>query len=626
METRKTMQTKTLHRMARLDRAKGDAESRTFELSFSSEEPYQRYMWDFDGVVDEILDHGPASARLGRLQDAGPLLLDHDPTRHVGVIENAEIAADRKGRAMIRFGRSPDAEAAMRDVMDGIRTHVSVGYVVHRARVVGREEGRQIVRVEDWEPYEISLVAIPADPTVGVGRSTDQTVTTELIEDTPEPPAPVQSAPEPVIESRGVTPMSDPNLQPADPLKRAAAIASIGAAYAAYVTSRDVSEALTANRSVEEFQDLVMKRMTEKTQAVESPVGLSKGERKRFNLARAVLAAVTGDWKDAGFEREVSQAAQTKFSQGVDRGGFVVPFEVLYRDFNVGAAAEAGNLVATDLRDDLYTDVLRNALVLGRLGTLMLPGLTSNIDIPRKISATTPAFVTEIAAATEGQPNTAKVTLSPKRITTFVEPSLQAMRQSSLGVEQMIRQDLLDGVNVLIENGAINGAGTGANPRGIRNVAGIGSVIGGVNGAQINWGHIVGLESAVANANAEPDQVSGYLVNTRTRGWLKTQQKAANLPFVWDGGAQPLNGYRAGVSNNVPNTLTKGTATSICSSLIFANDWRMLVIGMFGGVEITIDPYTLATTGQVRLTVNAFVDVGCRQPASFAVMDDALTA
>jgi HK97 family phage major capsid protein len=218
-----------------------------------------------------------------------------------------------------------------------------------------------------------------------------------------------------------------------------------------------------------------------------------------------------------------------------------------------------------------------------------------------------------------------QISLTPKRISAFVQASIQAMRQANLDVEAMIRQDLLDGTAVLVENAAINGSGAGANPRGIRNVAGIGSVAGGTNGANVAWTHIVGLESAVANVNAEPDTRAGYLTNTKVRGTAKQTQKATNLQFLWDNGAQPLNGYRAAISNNVPSNLTKGTSSGVCSSILFSSDWSMLTLALFGAFDVVVDPYTQKNSGMVEIAINAYIDVGCRQPAAFASMDDALT-
>jgi len=119
--------------------------------------------------------------------------------------------------------------------------------------------------------------------------------------------------------------------------------------------------------------------------------------------------------------------------------------------------------------------------------------------------------------------------------------------------------------------------------------------------------------------------VSGYLINSKVRAKCKTTTKATNLPFIWDAGDRPLNGYRAGVTSNVPSNLTKGTSTTVCSAVLFASDWSQAVLGLFGAPDVVVDPYTLAATGQVRITLNQYCDFAIRQPAAFAVMSDALT-
>ena len=183
------MTTKTLkpgtraERTFAVERAAVDEAARTVELAFSSEEPYERW-W---GV--EILDHAKKAIRLDRLKTGGPLLCDHDSRDIVGVIDSVRIGDDRVGRAVVRFGKSARADEVYQDVLDGVRRNVSVGYVIHKATLVETgESGPDTYRVTDWEPYEVSLVAVPADPTVGVGRSAESPVVTEPIEPEAQPP------------------------------------------------------------------------------------------------------------------------------------------------------------------------------------------------------------------------------------------------------------------------------------------------------------------------------------------------------------------------------------------------------------------------------------------------------
>ena len=153
-----------LTRTLLFNKATISAGERTAELSFSSEEPYKRW-WG-----KEILDHKPKSVRLKRLKDGGALLVNHDSREHVGVIETVQLDGS-VGRAVVRFGKGARAEEIFKDVQDGIRKNVSVGYLVHKSVLEETDEDEGTYRITDWEPLEISIVAVPADATVGVGRA-----------------------------------------------------------------------------------------------------------------------------------------------------------------------------------------------------------------------------------------------------------------------------------------------------------------------------------------------------------------------------------------------------------------------------------------------------------------------
>lgn len=407
-------------------------------------------------------------------------------------------------------------------------------------------------------------------------------------------------------------------------IERRDAIAAIGEQYKTYVTAEETAQHIRSGKSVEAFRDFIIAKVTSQhsdTRAIQ--IGLTPKEIKRYSFGKALVASLTGDWREAGFERECSEAVAKIMGRGAE--GFYMPPEAMSRDFNVGTASEAGNLVATDLRSDMFVDVLRNKLVMGQLGARILTGLSSNVDLPRKSTASTIGSVTEIGSASETAPATAKVTLSPKRMAAYVEVSKQALIQSAIALEGMIRDDLVMSAAVNIENQCFNGTGTAPQMTGIRYTASIGTVVGGGNGAAPAWSHLVDLESACANANAEPDQLAGYAINTKLRGKLKQTQLGTNLPFIWQNSGQPVNGYRAAVTNNLPSNLTKGTSTTVCSAAIFGSDWSMATIGLFGAPDIVVDPYTKADTGQVKITLNQFADFGVRQPGCFAKIEDLVT-
>jgi HK97 family phage major capsid protein len=623
------------------------------EIAISSEAPYERWF----GI--EILRHSADAIDMTRLGDGRhPLLLNHDTDNQIGVIQKAWIDDDKVLRGLVKFSRSALGQEIKQDVEDGIRSHVSVGYMIDEIEEIERAEdgservvrtlsGEEFTRemraqhgddfyrsglaaargkgdtpptfvVTRWCPFEGSIVPVPADVTVGVGRSAGVEPAPPVVPEVPATQTPVIT-----VEKRK---METPQKTPAElELERRDGIATLGELYAKYVPPKEVADFARSGKSVDQFKDFIIEKMQSKhTDASAMMIGMDAGEAKRYSLGRALVAALTGNWAKAGFERECSEAVGKLWDRSPE--GFFIPPDVFRRDFNVGTATEAGNLVATQLRGDLYVDALRNSMVFGRANATYLTGLTANVDLPRKATAGTLGMLTEIGSGTETAPVTAKATLSPKRISAFTEVSKQALIQSAMSLENMIRDDLVTGAAVLLENQIINGAGTGAEITGLRNTSGIGTATAlGANGGAPTWAMAVDLETQCANANAEPDRFSGYLVNTRTRGKLKTVQKGTNLPFIWENGDTPLNGYRAFVTNNVPSNLTKGTATTVASAALFCSDFSMVTIGLFGAPDVVVDPYTKADTGQVKITLNQFADMKCRQPACCSKIEDVLT-
>ncbi len=621
MQTTNTIKTRPLYRSLSFDRAAGiDAEARTVQMSFASEIPVRRFF----GI--EVLDCSPDSVNLDRLNAGGALVDEHDGCRLIGVIERAWVDPDRVCRCIARFSKSEDAEEVFQDVIDGIRRNVSVRYQINsyteQTTVAADGTETTICRATDWEPIHVSMVADPADPNVGINRSAgaDEIETTVVRSESAEP------TPKTLVKDR--TKMDEipaPNTGLQAEQKRTADLLSLADTYAQFGAREMVADAIRTGKSTEQFTQQIMGKITERhSSAQDIAIGMHGDDLKKYSILRAVQASISGDWSKAGLERSASDAVAKR--TGFVAKGFFVPVDAFSRAFSVGTSSEAGNLVGTTLLGNEFVDVLRNSMVLNSLGIRVLGGLTSNIAIPRKTAGSTVASYSEIGAITASNPSTAQITLSPKRVGAQVLYSHQAVVQGNPDVAMMLQDDLAQGIAVQIENLAINGTNASNQPRGLVNFVGIGSVVGGTNGATINWGHLVNLESACANANSEPDIRAGYLINTKVRGWCKQTVKSTYLPFMWDGGAQPLNSYRAGVTNNVPSNLTKGTASGICSMVAYGSDWRDLILALFGGLDVVVDPYTQAGTGQVVLTANQLIDVACRQAASFAVMTDALTA
>ena len=413
--------------------------------------------------------------------------------------------------------------------------------------------------------------------------------------------------------------------------KRSTEILAIAKQYAGRGLDQLAAEAISGGMSVDQFRAAAMDKLASAPKPT-AEIGMNEQEQKRYSLLRALnFLANPNDRRAreaASFELECSQAAADV--RGKASQGLLIPFDILsrslvQRDLNVGTATAGGNLVATNLLSASFIDLLRNAMVIDGLGTQMLTGLVGNIAIPGQSGAATAYWVTEGNAPTESQQTIRQVTMSPKTVGAFTDISRKLILQESIGVEAFVQRDLATVIGLAIQSVAIQGGGSNE-PNGILATAGIGDVAGGTNGAAPTWANIVELESDVSVANADVGSLA-YLTNARVRGRLKTtyEDGPGSGIRVWQNGDTPLNGYRAAVTNAVPSNLTKGTANGICSAIIFGN-FADLMIGMWGGLDLTVDPYSNSTSGTVRVVALQDVDVAVRNAVSFSAMRDALTA
>ena len=620
-------------------------EERTVDLAFSSEEPYERSF----GI--EILDHSPESIQLGRMTDGAPVLVDHDPTDHVGVVESVSIDGDRRGRAKVRFGRGARATEIFNDVVDGIRRSISVGYKV-LDMVLEREatDGKPpVYRVNKWEPLEVSLVSIPADATVGIGRSDENTdeeidMTDEVreVEEVEAPEvaeeaieAPVEEVVEEVVEEKAeaeiVTPEIDVNAEREAAVHAERARVSTIADMGEKAEAADLAkEYIASGKSADEFNAALLERMTEESKPMsveKEEVGLTPEEAKSFSFLRAIRAlANPTDAKaqaEAGYEREVSEAAAKAYGREVR--GIMVPNEVLHRDQTVGTPADGGNLVGTDHLGASFIDLLRNKMVIRALGASSLTGLQGNIQIPTQTSASSAYWVGENAAPSESALGFGQKSATPHTVAAYVDMSRRLMIQSDPSIEALVRGDIAAQLALAIDYAGIHGdSGADANqPDGILATAGIGDVAMGTDGGPIDWASIVDLMSEVEVDNALNGSLR-YLTNPKVKGaMMQTQKVAGEARFLLEG--ESLLGYPVMVSNQVRSDLDKGATSGECSALLFGN-FADLVIAEWSGLDLAVDPYSLSTTGAVRVTAFHDVDFVVRRPESFAAILDITTA
>ena len=589
-EDRKVVDLKVEYRTIDLSRSEFvDEENRRVRIGVSSEEPVERSF----GM--EVLGHSTDEINMEFMKSGrAPLLLDHKMDQVIGVVEEFKLdQAAQRTVAVVRFGRSDLAEEVFRDVLDGIRMNISVGYRVDKlTRMKDKDENYYRA---SWTPLEVSSVAVPADASrkVGVGRSKEIAEKARI---------------EIMSEEKKEINLDDVRSESAEAAKKEFARNSKEILdLAVKHNKRDLAhEAISEGKSIEEFRGLLLDNISNDV-PLETPkdIGLTEKETKRFSIMRAINAmANPTDRKaqeNAKFEFEASEAAQREYGQTAQ--GIMLPDEVLrnwnQRDLSAGSD---GDLIGQDYRAGDFIDVLRNNSAVMPLAT-MLNGLTGDVKIPKKTAAASAAFISsEGGAAGESELTIGNVSMSPKSLGAFTDITRQLMIQSSLDVENLVRNDLAASMAIAIDDAALEGSGSSGNPTGITNTSGI-NTVSLSSAAAPTFAEMVSMESAVRVDNALVGDLA-YIVHPTNYGTLKTTEKATNTAqFVAVN--DEINGYKAVVSPQLT-----------ANNYVFGN-FSDLLVGMFGGLDVVVDPYTASSSGTVRIVALQSVDVAVRHAVSF---------
>lgn len=617
------------------------------DMSFASDEPYERW-W---GI--EILDCTAKSVRLDRINDSGALLFNHDWDELRGHHVPGSVRCDADGvvRGQVSIAWAADDGKTVKLVQGDHLTKTSVGYEIYQVieqttaksgekiertldgrmfdTVVNRCQREQpgdlaafrraldaragaferagneptTYRVTDWEILENSLVTIPADVTVGKGRSLAS-----------EPAAP---KPESIQEISMTQEVKQPEVdlekverEFADKAqKRINEISAMGDQFKDFEGVKQMADqAIRNGEPVEDFTKRLMKHVSEKGTKWNAEIGMSAEETKRFSIVKAVRAMMSGDWTHAGLERAASQAfAEKAAAAGIQRQsetGFFMPIEVQRRDMTVASATGGGNMVSTDLRPQDFIELLRNRQVISALGARRLTGLIGNADITKQSGAATGYWLgSESTAITESGQTVGLLQLRPKVLGAYTEVSRLLLQQSTPDADMFIMDDLAQVLAVAIDAAAINTGGSGA-PVGILGTSGIGSV----TGTSIDLAKILEFQTDVAGANALNANCA-YLTTPAVAALLAQRQKFSSTDTpLWTGNILDGNvlGFKGVTSLQVP-----------AATMIFG-DFSQVVQAEWGALEIASNPYANFAAGITGIRAFYTCDVGVRVAGAFS--------
>jgi HK97 family phage major capsid protein len=573
-----------------------DEKNRRVRVGVSSESPVDR------SFGREVLGHRAEDIDMEFMSSGtAPFLLDHDMTKQIGVIEEFKLDETAKRTiAVVRFGKSALAREVFEDVKDGIRMNISVGYKINKMERVSDDKG-DYYRA-NWTPLEVSSVAVPADQSkaVGVGRSETNLNFKQEIKMEKEIKQDINLD---EVRSKTVEEAK------AEFKRNSKEIIDLAVRH----NKRDLADkAISEGISVEEFRGVLLENIAnDKPLETPSDIGMTAKEVKRFSVVKALRAlANPTDRKaqaDAAFEFECSEEAARQ--NGTTAQGIMLPADVLaqwgQRDIN---SSDDSTLIPQDFKGGDFIDVLRNQSSVMAAGATMLRGLQGSVVIPKKTAASSGGWIaTEGNAASESEFTSGSVTMSPKVIGAYTDVTRLLLQQSSLDIENLIRDDLTQSIAIAIDLGALAGSGSSGQPTGVKNTSGVNTTT--FAAANPTFGEIVGMESAVAADNALLGNLS-YICKPADYGTLKTTSKdSGSGQFVVEPDGR-MNGYNVVRSNQV----TSGD--------FYFGNFGDLLIGMYGSLDITVDPYSLSNTGSIRIVALQTVDVAVRHAVSFCVSND----
>lgn len=583
-----------------------DDDAQTVEVAFSSEQGVQRYFGT------EILDHDPQSVRLDRLNGGAAVLVEHDRGDQVGKVESARIDSDRVGRAVLRFSKGERGREIYQDVKDGIRSLVSVGYQIHKADEM-REGDKVTVRATDWQPYEISLVSIPADASVGVGRSE------EIEEKTMTDKVEKQEAEERKVEAPAINVRAEQEKTRKQELERISAIRKMAEEHEVEeLGNRAIDAGTEQSAFYKEVLDEVGKRNAAIRAKVETEtkeeigtVGLSDKERNQFSFVRLMDAlsnpADRAAQNAAGYEFEVCAAAERNLPGDFKVRGNYLPTELYMRDLSAGTATDGAELVSNILRPEEYIEVLRNNAVAMQAGVRIMPGLVGNVPIPRQTSGATGTWITsEDGDATESEPQFDTVNLTPKDLACYTEVTRRLTLQSTPAVEGLIRNDLFQAIALSLDSAIYYGSGSSGQPQGIDGASGVDDPT---------------ISSPTAPTYAE--------MRTQMKTII-TSNAARNLTYIispdtWEQlGITPkqASGVEGNFVLNESMNSILGRPYLVSSQLaaddFVLGDFSQVLMGEWGGLELNVDPYTHSLKGKTRFVVFKTCDLAIRHPEAFS--------
>lgn len=426
-----------------------DEENRTVELAFSSSEPVPHWFGHL------ILDHNESSIRLNRLRETGALLWAHDHRIQIGAVESVSIDSDKNGdgkcRAVVKFSESECGEENFQDVKAGIKRSVSFGFLIYSLEAEPGADGKQmeidgeyVYRSRDWEPFEVSLVSIPADPSVGVGRNlftgeggTNQNAQTERVISKTQEKRKMAKENENGNQPGKETEAPAATVQNAE-ITRANDFAAFGKVFGEEDLARDL--ALKKDATIDDLREAI--RAKREASTVKVPPLPPKAAAARQN--GGIIQPATSVRRYAGlknFKGEDAEEKAYRFGQwfmggplGLDRAAqFCRDHGIALQRGQVESVNEKGGfLVPEEFGNDLID--LREQFGVFRRNAKIIPMVSDSRTDPRRIGGLEAYFDGEGQTGTESEKLWDRVGLTAKKLKVMARISSEVNEDSVINM------------------------------------------------------------------------------------------------------------------------------------------------------------------------------------------------
>lgn len=549
------------------------ANERAVPVVLATTQPVQRH-----GFV-EVLDIARADLIRGDL----PLIESHDASRvNIGVVREIRIDGDKlRGTAI--FGKSARADELLRDVLDQVVTGVSVGYMLtDDGTPITLPDGRA-ARAFQFQPFEVSIVSVPADTQAGFFRA-DPLANTAMTDTTTTQPS----------------------------RNDAAEIAAIAAAFP---QGSDLGiSAIARGLTVDQFRAEMLRKMasapvptsnfnTGTTRSNDAPAAApgmvllrSAIDFHNYYGTRGQQPSSTPTFADflrGAARMKTSEAAQRALSVAVDSsGGYTVP--AVHMPSILAALAPASSLLTAGA----------SIVPLDMAGkTFSLAGIDA---LP------TATWRNENDQVEESAPTFRNIVLTPRSLSFYTRVSRELLADG-VNIEGALYQAIAQAFATAIDAAGLRGTGTAPQPRGLLHTAGIHSITNGADGAAFGWGNIFDATEKILSADAP--MPTAAIMHPRSRLALAKLSATDGQPLQ----VPPmLAGVQLLTSSQIPTNLTTGTSTD--TSEVYIGDFSQMIIGMRENLSIQVLQEHYADYGQVAFMCHARLDFAALYPQAFAIV------